>query len=273
MGNGLNGAVRKFFVVNTLSICVAIAVIIIVFTLGNYFSSFPTVKSTDQAIWGQFGDYFGGVLNPILSFMAFVGLLFNLRSQQEESKKTAMRHEKETFDNRIFQLLALSHSSVLAVKFVIGRDPKTRTEYDGHRGVQYSLKKLQENYLYEVPLGPPDELYNALLPKFEEWKKAYWSGVASYIESMLFLLDYARKNSPDAESVEFALRAVLSQMSADEKLLLFYVMIFVPHQKFLFGGLLESEFLNSASHDELRPYRKTLMTSSVLERLKAGSLN
>jgi hypothetical protein len=258
---------RSTCAANALGIGVAIAILMILFTSLNYFSNFPKVKSTDQAIWGQFGDYFGGVLNPLLSFMALVGLFFNLRSQQEEGKKAARRHDDETFETRLFQLLSLSHSSVLAVKFVDVVNPLKSVEYEGHRGVAFSLNKLQEDYLYKVPRVKAEEMYEALLPAFNKWKRDYWPGVASYLESMLFLMAYVVDNSPAGRDVDFSMRAVLSQMSSDEKLLVYYVMIFSPRQKFIFSDLLEKEFLNSSSYDDLAPYRRALMHSAVLYRL------
>lgn len=48
------------------------ALFVILCVAGKYVSVFSTHILNDQEKWGQFGDYFGGVLNPILSFFAFV---------------------------------------------------------------------------------------------------------------------------------------------------------------------------------------------------------
>ncbi|MGU9856999.1 hypothetical protein [Pseudomonas sp. LF245] len=258
---------KRFFNRNYLSFGVVSAVLVIALTCYNYFSSFSAVKSSDQAIWGQFGDYFGGVLNPLLSFMALVGLLFNLRSQQEESKKASLRHDQETFDTRIFQLLALSHSSVSSIKYLWKENGITKMEYEGHRGVAFALNRLLGDFLYNVSPGKPEEMYKALKPEFDNWKNSYWSAVASYMESMLFLISYVVESGKDAKSTEFAMKAVFAQMSADEKLLMFYVMIFSPQQKILLSGLLATEFLAGASPDIFQQYRPTLLQCAVLERL------
>lgn len=60
---------------------VAIAAILAVFAL--YVFRFHGVLSENPEIWGQFGDYFGGTLNPLLSFFAFLALLFTIVIQHE----------------------------------------------------------------------------------------------------------------------------------------------------------------------------------------------
>lgn len=44
--------------------------------------------SRDPATWGQFGDYFGGVLNPLVAFAAFVWLAQSVRIQGNELVET-----------------------------------------------------------------------------------------------------------------------------------------------------------------------------------------
>ena len=40
--------------------------------------------SEKTSVWGEFGDYFGGVLNPIFSFLAFTGVLFTVYLQARQ---------------------------------------------------------------------------------------------------------------------------------------------------------------------------------------------
>ncbi|MFP3849105.1 hypothetical protein [Pseudomonas sp. W5-01] len=224
--------------------------------------------SSSRDVWGQFGDYFGGVLNPILSFGALLGLIFTLQSQQQESDKAEKRHREQLFDSRLFQLLSLSHDAVASIKFVtssIAEHPGP--EFVGHRAVAHSLNRLQENYLYKVEPVNDHLMYEALYPQFLNWKRMYWSGVASYVESMLYVLWFAIDKAESVESSSFALRAVFAQMSADEKLLIFYVMIFTPRQKMLLHGQLLEEFLAGASQDDLLLCRTALLQSAMLVRL------
>lgn len=50
-------------------------------------------KRASQAVWGQLGDYIGGILNPLLSFFALYLLMRNLQIQQvliKQSEKTLL---------------------------------------------------------------------------------------------------------------------------------------------------------------------------------------
>lgn len=44
--------------------------------------------SSDKAEWGQFGDFFGGVLNPLISFGAFYWLATSILLQKAELSET-----------------------------------------------------------------------------------------------------------------------------------------------------------------------------------------
>ena len=42
--------------------------------------------SSDPAAWGQFGDYFGGLLNPVIAFSAFLWLARGVQIQRQEMR-------------------------------------------------------------------------------------------------------------------------------------------------------------------------------------------
>ncbi|KPG72879.1 hypothetical protein [Pseudomonas libanensis] len=238
---------------------------------GAYALNFPRHISTSQDVWAQFGDYFGGILNPLLSFFALLALLATIQSQQHERDEADRRHKAQMFDTRLFQLLSLSHDAVASIKYVHTDELGLPiAEFEGHRAVAHALNRLQDDYLYTVTRVEPKLMYHSLHPVFLNWKAKYWSGVASYVESMLFVLWYAIDKPDSKDSSQFALRATFSQMSADEKLLLFYVMIFSPNTKILLQGDIVSEFLAGATQDDLLLYRDTLLQSAVLARISAA---
>lgn len=43
--------------------------------------------STSQEVWGQFGDFFGGFLNPIYALLAFLALLYTISLQSAELRQ------------------------------------------------------------------------------------------------------------------------------------------------------------------------------------------
>lgn len=77
------------------------------------FGSWPFNLSNDPAVWGQYGDYIGGLLNPIFSSLAFSGLVITIvlqARQIDEGKHNTelqeMQRVQSTVAARIDELLA-----------------------------------------------------------------------------------------------------------------------------------------------------------------------
>jgi hypothetical protein len=49
-----------------------------------YVDRFGTSLSDEQEKWGQFGDFMGGFLNPIIGVAGFVGVLYSLHQQRRQ---------------------------------------------------------------------------------------------------------------------------------------------------------------------------------------------
>jgi hypothetical protein len=78
----------------------------------------------DSSKLGAFGDFFGGVLNPVLTFLTFFGLIvtiviqrMELRLAREEYEKTATALNTQATENTFFNALDLHHKIVDWLKF------------------------------------------------------------------------------------------------------------------------------------------------------------
>jgi hypothetical protein len=78
------------------------------FKFGEWFT-----LSSDPAVWGQYGDYVGGLLNPIFSSLAFSGLVVTIvlqARQIDDAKRNAeleeMQRVQSTIAARIDHLLS-----------------------------------------------------------------------------------------------------------------------------------------------------------------------
>jgi uncharacterized membrane protein len=62
----------------------ALITLVVVYSLYcfNFFTEFGFSKNTTD--WGTFGDYVGGILNPIFSFLTLVALLLTLNLQRKQ---------------------------------------------------------------------------------------------------------------------------------------------------------------------------------------------
>lgn len=91
-------------------ICLAILII----TWGGYYLNFGVdgILSSKTEVWGQFGDYVGGVVNPILSFFTIYLLIQSIALQRDsneslinEINRQERLEEYKKFELRFFHLL------------------------------------------------------------------------------------------------------------------------------------------------------------------------
>ncbi|MBT8767565.1 putative phage abortive infection protein [Metapseudomonas boanensis] len=89
------------------------------FALGVDIPAVKVVNKAEIQYWGQIGDFFGGILNPLLSFMALMAVLYTIRLQREELKeareetriankiqdKQTEIFERQNFESVLFRLL------------------------------------------------------------------------------------------------------------------------------------------------------------------------
>ncbi|MCI2283956.1 putative phage abortive infection protein [Colwellia sp. MSW7] len=103
---------------------------VLVIFVTNLFSFFDDNKS-----FGAFGDYFGGMLNPVLTFLTFMGLLITIVLQQKELRLTrseiktssialseqAITQEKQRFENTFFSLFE-QHNQIMSLLCTARKD-------------------------------------------------------------------------------------------------------------------------------------------------------
>lgn len=89
------------------------------FDKGKDIPFFHIVDKEEIQYWGQLGDFFGGILNPLLSFMALMAVLYTVRLQREELRqareetrlankiqdKQTEIFERQNFEALLFRLL------------------------------------------------------------------------------------------------------------------------------------------------------------------------
>jgi len=84
----------------------------------------------NRAYWGQFGDFVGGLLNPIFGFLGFAAILATLyyqRREYDEQKEIVVRQQ---FEHTFFQLLGTFNNVLADVAFHY-MDRRTQSGPDG----------------------------------------------------------------------------------------------------------------------------------------------
>jgi hypothetical protein len=114
-------------ITTNLFILIEIAIwVVIVLAFWDIFLVHQKVKD-----FGQWGDFFGGILNPILTFLTFVGLMITIILQQIELKESRVEFGRtadalnkqeqhmqiQGFENTFFKMLELHNNIVENLKF------------------------------------------------------------------------------------------------------------------------------------------------------------
>jgi large-conductance mechanosensitive channel len=71
--------------IKTTVVIIVICVIVLV-VFGFYFAYFHNGLSEKNEVWGTFGDYFGGILNPVIAAFALYLIVETYKLQKQESK-------------------------------------------------------------------------------------------------------------------------------------------------------------------------------------------
>lgn len=211
------------FKISALSLLIT-AMVLVIF----YQSQFGYTFSPNQSDWGTFGDYFGGTLNPILSFVAFIALILTFRQQLRDGER-ADRNHREILDNhRFFELLSLTHEAARGVEIddPLEEDANKRKTFENHRAIGRSWNYLKAN-LPDISNGPHDyqTIYRTRIGKYKKWRKKMWPSVGSYFETVLFTIQRYVQMNDDEKQAEYCMRAIRNQMTVHERNILFYEML------------------------------------------------
>lgn len=201
---------------------VAVAAVILVFIVNLF--------SINKSTFGEWGDFFGGVLNPILTFLTFMGLLITIVIQQTELRESrvelrrsadALRDQndslkKQNFENTFFQMLEI-HNQIVNSIDLIGDEGKVTRGRDCFSVFYTRFNKIyRENK--EKANGKHSEESVVRLAYQLFWKdhQTELGHYFRYLYNVIrFIKDANQTNGP-------YLRLIRAQLSDQELLLLFY---------------------------------------------------
>ena len=107
-----------------------ILVLLAIVPLGMYLNAFRGGLSEVHSAWGAFGSFFGGVVSPIVSVLAFIGLLY---SMDQTKKQFSEQIDESTF----FSLLNFHVSKI---------EQLSDGEHKGYELFKYLSLKFNEIY-------------------------------------------------------------------------------------------------------------------------------
>jgi len=75
----------------------------------KYKLGYPASKSSE--VWGQFGDFVGGILNPVLSFITILILVISSLYQQKQNLSIEKRENLKRLDDRFYGMISYQRDS------------------------------------------------------------------------------------------------------------------------------------------------------------------
>lgn len=220
-----------------MAFMVAIAGLILIGAYLRYYFSFPGELSTQQGDWGVFGDYVGGVLNPLLAFLALFALLYTIVLQVEELQemrkeftKTVDAAKQQTFEATFFQLLRLHNDNVAVIELVeSGMDEQTarhrRITHKG-RAALFQYVKLLELQIATGPqfedLDPPDPSeVDKIKSGFDAFYEQFGPDLGNYFVTVNEILSFVGHSELTIDKKSYG-RLFRTQLSSWEALLIAY---------------------------------------------------
>lgn len=139
--------------------------------IGSYFFTFQKLPTNESpAAWGTFGDYMGGLLNPLISLFTLIvamkvwGLqkteLLETRKAVEEQGKTAEQQRRE---QRFFDFLNIYRSTVDSVQFEMESKAGSVIALQGKRAFQLLTTDQHGNPFRELSFYFSSGQWNSFL--------------------------------------------------------------------------------------------------------------
>ncbi|UWF51102.1 hypothetical protein NYP20_09115 [Pseudomonas sp. N3-W] len=159
---------RYIFIAITL-----IAIVCLSYVL-NFYVKLSYVISDEPEAWGQLGDFVGGLINPILSFMSLLFIIKSLSLQneaniglREEVKNTRKTEKLRSFETQLFHMIASQRElfSSLKVNDISYQAISKKMGVEAVIVIETEVERLRESFdldivnAYLEAADPTDQIY------------------------------------------------------------------------------------------------------------------
>jgi len=180
---------------------------------------------------GPWGDFAGGLLNPVLTFLTFIAVLLTLWLQRDELALTreemirsanALEEQgstlrRQSFENTFFEMLRLHNSIVESIDLINSDSGVVTKGRDAFRVFYTRLTKIYRENVKKAA-GRHDDRHIVELSYFNFWKDAQ-TELSHYFR---FLFNFFRFIDKSGFEEEYYVKLLRSQISDAELLILFY---------------------------------------------------
>lgn len=140
----------------------------------NFYVRLDYVISDNPEAWAQLGDFIGGLIGPILSFMSFIFIVKSLTLQNEanfelknEVRATRKTEKLRSFEAQLFHMIGSQRVSfeLFKVNEVFGCDVVQVFGVEAVIKIEAEVERLRASFEEEVVVGyleaidPADQIY------------------------------------------------------------------------------------------------------------------
>lgn len=186
--------------------------------------------SIGKSSFGEWGDFFGGVLNPLFTLLTFTGVLITIVLQQTELRESRAEmkrsadalHEqtkslqKQNFESTFFQMLSVHTSLVNAIDLVDEQNRVTRGRDC------FSVFYTRFNKIYREQLEKANGKYSdesVLRLSYQLFWKKHQVELGHYFRYLYNIVRFVKESQfSDGPYI----RLIRAQLSDQETLMLFY---------------------------------------------------
>ncbi|AZI20183.1 hypothetical protein [Chryseobacterium taklimakanense] len=165
---------KKIIIISAIILLIILSLIPFLF----YVYKFGTlVLSSDKEVWGQFGDYIGGTLNPFLTFanIIIIGYLtYEISKREQGSQERSLNFQKKLVLSQLRN--DAYHNYIRIIDNVMNNYDEKGTALQNSVGekAQVAAEKIKifnDNYSHLFPILKSDNLFSDLIKVFEDINK------------------------------------------------------------------------------------------------------
>ncbi|WP_063292816.1 MULTISPECIES: putative phage abortive infection protein [unclassified Pseudovibrio] len=183
---------------------------------------------------GSFGDFFGGVVNPLLTFLTFMGLLLTIVLQQAELRETRSElkrsatalesqlkaTDRQNFESTFFQMLTLHNTIVNSIDLYYSKRP-TSKETKGRDCFKQFFENFRDEYHNSSALYEKENEKDHLQHAYDNFWVDRQQDLAHYYRYLYNVLRFVYDYEGIEDKVPYV-KLLRAQLSDYELVLLFY---------------------------------------------------
>lgn len=211
-------------IIPILFVILVLSLISAVIAIYYYNSTFGDIITADHERWGTFGDFFGGTLNSIFSFLSLLAILLTIIIQNKELSLSTIEFAKsakalteqsesirtQNFENTFFKLISLHNEIVDSLEYLGMTKRKCFSQYIKSLGLNKTGNKSVDDITKEIPINITYDIeYNVIASSVEHYHKNLYQ-IISFVHT-----------SGIKENKKQYTNFIRSQLSRDELNLLF----------------------------------------------------